>query len=150
MNIRKLSNRKKTGIVAVGILIIVLAVFLMPGPIDGCYFIRQPQGQGNEFLAFKNGSVWGCVDNHPMPPEVVNLGTYSFEEHVGWIWTLRKYERRISCKPHLLFIRFRAVDGDTNLAAEPFEWRDPFYWTTKRTLQTKEFEDAVSKSKPIH
>lgn len=122
-------------------LLIALSLFYKSS-VDGCYLVSSPQGQGHEFIFFTNGNVFACVDNHPMPSCVVWLGPYELEPGTGWVWTLRKLNRRILCDPHLLYMRFTAIDGINSLATDPFEWRDPFFWICNRTISGTNFINA--------
>ena len=118
------------------------AVFIKKESADGFYVVSSPRSQGQEFLVFTNGNVYSCIDNHPMPAVVTWLGQYQFESGTGWVWTLRKLNRKIRCDPYFFYMRFEAIDGVPEEATDPFEWRDPFFWVHRRTLQTTNFVRA--------
>jgi len=139
----KTSKRWLWTIALVCATILVAAAFWPVNSIVGAYLNSQPQVPGHGFLVFTNGQVYGCVDNSPITPEVVNLGVYHFRPGTGWVWSLRGTDRQILCKPRLLWIRFEAIDNIGRPAVEPFDWRDPFFWKVNRTLRTKKFREVL-------
>ena len=123
----------------------VILVFWSCGPIEGSYLSLAPQISKHEYLLFKNGDVYGIVDTPPpIPPSIVHLGSYRFEGRSGWVWQLRGSERRITCKPSLLFMRFSWDDGNSLAATEPFRWRDPYFWKTRRVLDNEDVRAVLS------
>lgn len=121
------------------VLVASLILILSPlGPIEGTYLSPDPLISKHEFLLFKHGAVYGIVDTPPpIEPSIVHLGNFRFERGSGWIWQLRGTERRIICKPYLLYMRFSWNDGSTMAATDPFRWRDPYFWKVNRIMEDK-------------
>lgn len=113
----------RSKITALTVLAFVIASFafiaIMPVHIEGCYVNDIPL-EGHNLLYFTNGHVYSCI---PASETSIRLGTYAYEEEVGWVWTLAKYPRRIHVKPHFLFARFSALDDISQPATSPFLWR---------------------------
>jgi hypothetical protein len=115
------------------------------GTIDGAYLSPDPQISKHEFLLFKNGDVYGIVDTPPpIAPSIVHLGSYTFESGSGWVWQLRGTNRRITCKPYLLFMRFSWDEGNSMAATEPFRWRDPYFWKIRRIMKNEEVRAVLA------
>jgi len=142
------SHLRRRRVWLVGIVLILAAVvgallLVRKSSVDGFYVVSSPKGQGHEFLFFTNGNVYACIDNHPMPAVVTWLGHYELMAGTGYVWTLRKLERRIRCDPYVLYMKFTAIDGVPEEATDPFEWRDPFLWKCKRTTTSASFLKAA-------
>jgi len=119
--------------------VLLTLIFLPWGPIEGTYLSPDPLVCKHEFLLFEHGSVYSIADNPPpVAPSIVRLGSYRFESGSGWVWELRGANRRITCKPYLLFMRFSWDDGNSMTATEPFRWRDPYFWKIGRIMETEE------------
>jgi hypothetical protein len=118
-------------------LVTLTVLILWPaGPIEGTYLSPDPQVSKHEFLLFRQGYVYGVVDTPPpIPPSIVCLGTYQHESSTGWVWALRNSNRKIYCKPALLFMRFGWDNEKALPATDPFQWRDPYFWKVRRVLQ---------------
>jgi hypothetical protein len=125
------------GVASVAVLLVLLLWHIRF--VEGSYLVASPQTQGHEFIHFSKGHVYGCVYTPGVPPEVAWLGSYQHEPEIGWIWTLRNSGRRILCRPHLLYMRFQSADSISEVATEPFNWRNPFFRRVEHTINSQEF-----------
>jgi hypothetical protein len=113
-----------------------LGVLFLPAPIGGCYweigdwFNTFP---GHSFTYFGDGQVYSC---HEYSTNATSWGPYQYQEGIGWVLVLRKSERRILVKPHLLFATFESLDTNSIPATAPFQWRDPLFWKTREILKS--------------
>jgi hypothetical protein len=127
-----------------GLTLLLLAIAFAPGPVGGCYielgdYFNTTAGYSFSYLA--NGHAFSCNEYSDNPWQ---WGTYKYEKGVGWVLTLRKYDRRTLMKPHLLFIRFSDIDGIERRATAPFQWRNPFLWKTSAVMRRVTLETATN------
>jgi hypothetical protein len=112
---------------AILVMFILAAAIFIPGPINECYleagdYFNTTEGHSFSYLA--DGHVFSCNE---YSDKAVDRGAYQYEKGIGWVWTLRKIERRVLVKPHLLFITFTSIEGIDRPATAPFQWRDPCF-----------------------
>ena len=119
---------------ASGIAALFLVLFLPVSP-SGCYleigdYFNSTSGHTFSYLA--DGNTFSCNEYANRAREV---GSYSYEQGVGWVMRLRGSQRRALMKPRLLFIRFSDIDGGDRPVTAPFQWRDPLVWKTSAVLR---------------
>ncbi len=126
----------------VGLMAITAAVVFVPVPVGGCYWEIGDYSNGtagDSFSYLADGHAYFCNE---YSARAVEWGAYQYEEGVGWVLSLRKYERRIRIRPRLLFMTLEAIDGIDRPASAPFLWRYPFIWKASATLRKVSFERA--------
>jgi hypothetical protein len=117
-----------------GVAAIFLVLFLPVSP-GGCYwetgdYFNSTSGHTFSYLA--NEHFFSCNEHANRASEV---GSYRYEEGVGWVVRLRGSQRRTLMKPRLLFVRFSDIDAGGQPVTAPFQWRDPFVWKTSPVLR---------------